>query len=143
MTSQRFEHHELFDTLTRYYLLVDSFSDLDALRMFFTDDAVWETYDHGSDQARMRFDPIDKFRLVAEEQGGLARSARLRHHITGLSHTPSQNGVRSRIKVLVTMQPDTNKPPSIQETAIITCDWVRLRGDWKIARWRIDRDTVG
>jgi hypothetical protein len=136
------EHAIFLDVLTRYYLVLDAFERLDVLRAFFVDEAVWECYAAGAAEPHLKFDPIDMFRTVAAREGDLARAAGTRHHLTGLSTVTTASGARSSIKVLVTVQPHRTKPPAILETAIVTCDWVKRGEDWKIAFWRIDRDSV-
>lgn len=136
------EHATFLDILTRYYILLDAFEQIDVLRTFFADEAVWECYAAGAAKPHLKFDPIDTFRIVAEREGHLARAAGTRHHVTGMSTVATAAGARSTIKVLVTVQPDRRKPPSIMETAIVTCDWVKRGEDWKILLWRIDRDSV-
>ena len=136
------DHAEFLDIVTRYYLLLDAFEELDALQALFTADAVWTCYAAGAAQPHLHFDPVDRFRTAAAREGHLARAAGTRHHVTGLSTVATARGARSTIKVFVTVQPDRRRPPLIRETAIVTCDWVKQGDEWKIAYWRIDRDST-
>jgi hypothetical protein len=138
----RSDQTEFLDIITRYYLLLDAFEELEALEALFTDDAVWTCYAAGAAQPHLHFDPVAQFRAVAAREGHLARAAGTRHHVTGLSTVATERGARSTIKVLVTIQPDRRRPPLIRETAIVTCDWVRQGDAWKIAYWRIGRDSI-
>jgi hypothetical protein len=136
------DHAAFLDIVTRYYLLLDAFEELDQLQALFTDDAVWTCYAAGAAQPHLHFDPVAQFRTVAAREGHLARAAGMRHHVTGLATVATPRGARSTIKVLVTIQPDRRRPPVIRETALVTCDWVKRGEAWKIAYWRIDRDST-
>lgn len=144
MLTSKIDHSLFYDLLTKYYLLLDDLTDNSALKSWYTEDARWECSDFGSKQPEISLSIVELENYVNRE-GHLARAARLRHHITGLTTIVNGDGTTtSTAKVMVTQQPELSIPPIIREIALVNVCWHfdESQGEWRIMRWHIMRDSI-
>lgn len=144
MTDENSQITFFYSLLSKYYLLLDSLEDTAALRAWYSDHAVWECCNFGSKEPEISLS-VDQLQSYVEREGHLARSARLRHHITGFTvMTKSHDVSVSSAKVMVTQQPEPSRAPEIRETALVSIEWEwnSNQREWLIKRWRIQRDSI-
>jgi ketosteroid isomerase-like protein len=131
------------EALSTYFFALDALDDSAALLACYTEDAVWECYDHGKSEPMMRIDSHDQIERLIALESAASQQVLLRHHLTGLVfRNLTAETATTRAKVLVTAQRLDDPAPQVRNTATCEGQWRRTPGGWKLARWTIRRDPA-
>lgn len=137
------EKFEIYEAISRYFFALDQLDDAEAIGRSFTDDAIWECFDHGAATPTLRFER-DMLEQAVAAQVQHPTDVLLRHHLCGLVFDELDGETaRTTAKVLVTAQTVRDPAPRVRNTATCFGSWRKTPAGWRLTRWVIRRGPAG
>ncbi len=133
----------IHEAIAKYFFALDKLTSADELADAYTEDAVWECFNHGEMSPALRFASRAEMEQAVAFEAARTDAPLLRHHACGIVFEElSADRARTKTKVLVTMQVMGDPAPRVRNTATCYGTWRKTDRGWKLARWVIHRDPA-